>query len=146
MGYTKRAIYDAMGWDMQSTPPLARWALVGPPIVPRHSIAGMLVAMAFILVAIVAFVTSIGLRHTYAIMAPIDAIVAAYFGPFYLALHRIIGGKRASAASTTAMGMPGTQGVVQFLLFLAVVATLLAALEAWGAIHLGSQDSAPKKA
>ncbi len=95
VGYNKRAIFDALGWNVNGIAPYERWAMVGPTIIPTEkSIAYTMMAILFIIFAIWAFMHSIVRSQTRRIFAPlraINAIVAAYFGPIYLAIAAIAG-------------------------------------------------------
>jgi hypothetical protein len=137
-GYTRRAIYDAMGWDVHSTCPLARWALVGPPIVPGHSVAATLIAAFFILCAIAAAMQSgthadPGLSSVRNIF---NALVAAYFGPFYLGIASMCRAQPAVAR----LARPIADGFTDALIFLALVGTIFVVLEATRAIRVQPDD------
>jgi hypothetical protein len=108
VGYNKRAIFDAMGWDSHKPAPYERWALVGPTIVPSgSSIAYTMLSIFFIIFAIWAFVHSIVrsqstgsssvMRAVNSVMRAVNAIVAAYFGPIYLAIAYIAGSSATEA-------------------------------------------------
>ena len=145
VGYSKRAIYDALGWDMQDVAPYERWALVGPTIVPQDtSLAYTLLAMLFVIFAIWAGVHSIVRSEGQgrsSIHRVINAIVAAYFGPIYLAIASIAG-RRAPDALVVAdpAGQPtksgSSSGYNMVLGGLAAVVGILLVLMFTGVIHV----------
>lgn len=123
-GYSKRAIFDALGWDIQGVAPYERWAMVGPTIVPQDtSIAYTLMAILFIIFAIWAAVHSIahsGEHGLSSIRRVLNAIVAGYFGPIYLAIATIAD-QSGEAPATASLAYNKVLGCLAFVVGLLLV-------------------------
>lgn len=141
VGYNKRAIYDAMGWPMNGVAPYERYAMIGPTIVPSEaSIAYTMLSIFFIIFAIWAFVHSIVRSQSTgssSVMRAVNAIVAAYFGPIYLAIAYIAGPSAAEAVPGVVPETAATNWYVWALGALAAAAGIVIVLLGTGVITVG---------